>query len=341
MSMSSSTSVREVVSRVLHQLTSFSRLATAASFGDAARKEMKVSCANRRSVARFWLLGHGVLLALSMLSGCSVFGNRAAAWVPDRVESSPALSSLLPSNNREWSPDEAVLAYAEIDGDKVKVHNIRNCTYRADDEYVVRHYDKTFDLDRIEEVDFVVVPFVGAPSLAHTLLSFGFKGGDYVSVSVEARKEKGEKYSPVAGAMRQYELMYVVADERDVLVRRTKYRGSDVYLYRTKATPEQARELFLDVMNRVNKLYTEPEFYDSLTNNCTSNIVYHINKLRPDRISLYDPRILLPGYADNLAYDLGLLDQSKSFQQVREEARINALANRYADHKDFSELIRR
>ncbi len=248
---------------------------------------------------------------------------------------------LLPSNNRDWAPDLAVLAYAEIDGDRVKVHNIRHCTYRTDDEYVVKHYDKTFDLDRITEVDFVVVPFQDAPSLAHTLLSFGFEGGDYVSVSVEARREKEEKYSAVLGAMRQFELMYVVADERDVLVRRTKYRGADVYLYRTRATPEQARELFVDVMNRVNKLYREPEFYDSLTNNCTSNIVQHINRLRPGGLNLYDPRVLLPGYADHLAYDLGLLDRSKSFEQLREEARINARANRYADRKNFSELIRR
>lgn len=302
---------------------------------------MQFTRAHCRHAARCWLFSHGILLLLGVLSGCRAFGYRGAALLPDRVESSAVGSVLVPSNQRDWSPDLAVLSYAEVDGDKVKVHNIRNCTYRSDDEYVVRHYDKTFDLDRIQEVDFIVVPFVGAPSLAHTLLSFGFKGGDYVSVSVEARREKNEEYSPVLGAMRQFEIMYVVADERDVLVRRTKYRGADVYLYRTKATPEQARELFLDVMQRVNKLYHEPEFYDSLTNNCTSNIVQHINKLRPDRISLYDPRILLPGYADNLAYDLGLLDKSKPFEQLREEARINALANRYADRKDFSELIRR
>jgi hypothetical protein len=94
-------------------------------------------------------------------------------------------------------------------------------------------------------------------------------------------------------------------------------------------------------MERVNKLYREPEFYDSITNNCTSNIVQHINKLRPGRVNLYDPRVLLPGYADNLAYDLGLLDRSKPFEQLRQEAHINAVANRYSERKDFSELIRR
>jgi hypothetical protein len=114
-----------------------------------------------------------------------------------------------------------------------------------------------------------------------------------------------------------------------------------VYLYRTKATPDQARDLFTDILKRVNKLYREPEFYDSLTNNCTSNIVQHINRLRPSGLSLYDPRVLLPGYADKLAYDLGLLDKSKPFDELREAARINARANLYADRDDFSELIRR
>lgn len=235
----------------------------------------------------------------------------------------------------------AILPYADIEEDRVRVHHIRNCTYRSDDEFIVKHYDKVFDLDKIEEVDFWVVPFKGAPGLAHTLLSFGFRGGDYVAVSVEARLEKGESYSPISGALGQFELMYVVADERDVIVRRTKYRGADVYLYRTRATPEQARRMFLDVMERVNKIYREPEFYDTVSNNCTTNIVDHLNRLKSQPVSLYDPRVLLPGYADRLAYEIGLLDSSKSFDELRSEAHINARANEFADRKNFSELIRR
>lgn len=235
----------------------------------------------------------------------------------------------------------ALLSYAEIDDNQVTLHNVRDCVYRSDDEYVVKHYDKTFDLERITGVDFVVVPFKETPSLAHTLLSFNFDDHDYVSVSVEARLEKGEKYSAVLGAMRQFELMYVVADERDVLLRRSKYRGADVYLYHTRATPKQARKLFLDVIERVNDLYRTPEFYDTISNNCTSNIVKHINRLHPGQISFYDPRVLLPGYADQLAYELGFLDKKKPFAELREEARVSDLANRYSDRKDFSQLIRR
>jgi len=249
-------------------------------------------------------------------------------------------NGLLPSHHRNWSPDLSVLPYAVFDGDRVTVHHIRNCTYQSDDDYVVNFYDRTFDVRELESVDFLVVPFKDAPSLAHTMLSFGFANGDHLGVSVEARLEQGEKYSPVLGSLRQYELMYVVADERDLIVRRTKHRDVDVYLYSTVATREQSRVLFVDVMRRVNKLYGHPEFYDTLTNNCTTNIARHVNRIRPGRLP-YDLRILLPGLSDQLAYDTGLLRRSGSFAETRRRARVTRLANRYADRRDFSQRIRR
>ncbi len=245
-----------------------------------------------------------------------------------------------PSNFRRWEPSLAVLPYAELQGDYLTIHHIRNCMYLSEDDYIVRYYDKTFDLNRLQGVDFLVVPFKEAPSLAHTMLSFGFGDEGYLAVSAEVRLEEGESYSPLKGAMRQYELMYVVADERDVIPLRTKHRQVDVYLYPTRATPSQARGLLLDVMARVNKLAVEPEFYDTFSNNCTTNIVGHINRLYPGRVPL-DIGVLLPGYADRLAYDLGLLDTQESFEQTKRRARINRLANRFAESPDFSEQIRR
>jgi hypothetical protein len=256
--------------------------------------------------------------------------------------SSPTIleESLFPSNHRNWSPDLAVLPFAEFEGDRVRVHNIRDCIYESDNDYVVNYYDKTFDLGEVSSVDFLTVPFNGAPSLAHTMLSFGFSNGDHLGVSVEARLEEGESYSPIAGGLRQFELMYVVASERDLIVRRTKHRHVDVYLYPTIATPEQARAIFVDVMQRANQLYVQPEFYDTLTNNCATNIARHANRLRPGRVP-YDFRILLPGLSDQLAYDLGLLRTNASFAATKRRSRITAVANRYADDRDFSLRIRR
>ena len=245
-----------------------------------------------------------------------------------------------PSNSRDWSPDQAVLATADFKRDRVEVRNIRNCTYLTADDYVVNHYDKTFDLDDLETVDFVMVPFKGAPALAHTLLSFGFAGGDYLAVSVEVRKERGETYSVLGGMLRQFEIMYVVADERDVVRLRTDFRNDDVYVYRARATPKQVRALFVDVMKRVNELAKKPEFYDTLTNNCTTNIARHINSLAPDRVPT-DPRILLPGYSDRLAYDLGLLETELPFEQAKKQAHVASADSRAAATGDFSRAIRR
>jgi hypothetical protein len=244
-----------------------------------------------------------------------------------------------PSNDRDWVDEQKVLASAEIDGDKVHIKNVRNAQFFTYRDCLVDYYDKTYDLTKIKGVDFVVIPFANNKAIAHTLLSFGFENGDYVGVSVEVRMEKGESYSTAAGLLGQFELMYVVADERDLLPVRPEFRHVDVLLYHTKATPAQARALFLDVMKRVNQLHDHPEFYDTLRNNCTTNIVRHINSLAPNRVP-YDYRVLLPGYADELAYELGLIDNSLPFAEVRRRAVISSAILEHKDNPRFSQLIR-
>ncbi len=268
------------------------------------------------------LLRHALVgWAVLPLLGCRLVGDR-------------------PSNLRDWSPDQAVLPYAETYGDVVRVHNVRDCTYVSQDAYVLNYYDKSYDLNRLRSVDFIMVPFQNMPSVAHTMLSFGFEDGDYLAVSVEIRREKGEQYQFLNGILDQYELIYVLGSERDLVKLRTNYRGDDVYVYRARATPEQGRRLFLDVIQRVNKLAAEPEFYNTFTNNCTTNIARHINHLAPGKVPL-DFRVLLPGYSDKLAYDLGLLDTSLPFPEARRRANVSELARRNPDSADFSALIRR
>ncbi|MBN2023267.1 MAG: DUF4105 domain-containing protein [Pirellulales bacterium] len=309
-------------------------------------------------VARFQARWHGLgrlaagLVVLATLSGCAADRGPIeglAGWNganfpqldPSLTDPSlhPVTARLVPSNDRDWSPDQAVLATADIDGRAVRVKNIRNFRYHGEDRFTADYYDKTFDLDAIRSVDFLVVPFPEMPSMAHTMLSFGFEGDEYVGVSVEIRKEKGETYDPVKGLLGQYELMYVVADERDLIQLRTTQWHNDVHLYHTRATPEQARALFVDVMRRVNQLAAAPEFYNTLTNNCTTNIVGHINRLAPGRVP-FDYRVLVAGQADELAYDLGLLDTNSTFDRAREQARVNYLAYLYHDRPDFSARIR-
>jgi hypothetical protein len=279
----------------------------------------------------------GLLLLLALPAGCAAKRQQAAVagLTPDEIA-----KTIQPSNLRNWVPSLAVMPTAELSGQALTVRNIRFCHYLSEQDYIARYYDKTFDLNQLQSVDFLVVPFKDAPSLAHTMLSFGFGQQGYLVVSVEVRLEEGESYSPLKGGLRQYELMYVVADERDVIPLRTKHRDVDVYLYPTRATRDQARSLLLDMMARANKLAVQPEFYDTFSNNCTTNIVYHINRLQPGRVPL-NIGVLLPGYSDRLAYDLGLLATDESFEQTKRRAQITRVANRHLDDPDFSQKIRR
>jgi hypothetical protein len=268
----------------------------------------------------------GVVLAL-WCCGCNAIRTNP---LPDRIA---------PSNDRPWIPELAVLPHAVIDGEVVHLNNIRNINYISDANYVAKYYDRTIRLDDVQTVDFVVTPFRRAPALAHTMLSFGLRDGTYLGLSVEIRNEVGEKYSPLLGISRQFEIVYVLADERDLIRVRTRHREADVYVYPSVATPEQAQRLFVDVLERVNKLSVEPEFYNTIANNCTTNLIEHVNNLNPDRIR-YGWRVLLPGFSARYAYDLGLLDNRIPFEDLKLIAHINDLAETYYDAPDFSQRIR-
>jgi len=248
---------------------------------------------------------------------------------------------IFPSNDRDWQASLAVLPEVERTGDDLLIHNVRNCHYLNENLYVVQYDDRHYHLSDVRTVDFIVVPFKESEELAHTMVSFGFADGRYLGISVEARLEQGETYSPMKGALHQFELMYVVADERDLIPLRTEHRDVDVYIYPTKVTPQQAQQLLMHMLARVNKLTKEPEFYDLFTNNCTTNLVNHVNAIRPGRIPPSLAAVLLTGRSDRLAYDLGLIDTTKGFEETRAAARVNALAHKFRDDPSFSLLIRR
>lgn len=244
-----------------------------------------------------------------------------------------------PSNERKWSPDQQRLATAEFSGDNVRVHNVRNASYRSTTEFDVHWENRNYDLRRLESVWYVVEPFASWRGPAHTFLSFGFDDGKYVAISVEIRKEQGESFSPFLGLLRQYELTYIIGDERDLIGLRTNYRHDDVYLYPVRATPDAARTLFVSMLKRANALAMQPEFYNTLTSTCTSNIVDHINLIAAEPIA-FGYKILLPAYSDDLAFDLGLIDTDLPREQFRAAFRINDLALKHADSAHFSEAIR-
>ena len=243
-----------------------------------------------------------------------------------------------PSNDRIWTNDQEVLPSVHFQDDSIYIENIRNFSYTSTSTYTPSYYNKRVDPQSVRSVDFIVEPF-GSIGAAHTFLSFGFDDGSYLAISIEIRKEIGESFSPWKGLLRQYELMYVIADERDVINLRANYRKDTVYLYPTTATREQARELFVDMLQRVEKLYSTPEFYNTITNNCTTNIVRHINTLREEPLG-WDHRMLFPENSDVLAQELGFIAPDMNVAEAREKYRINDKAALYKDDPYFSRLIR-
>jgi len=286
---------------------------------------------------------YGTAAALLLIAGCAL-----PRWRWRALTVFLALFALLvtcwrgiePSNDRDWVPENAVLAYASIDGDRITLHNIRNFDYRSESDFTPAYYDRSFDLRQLNGVDLLTSYWAG-PAIAHVFLSFGFADGQHVAISIETRRERGRGYSSVQGFFRQYELYYAVADERDLIRLRTNYRRDppeQVYLYRLRGAAEVGQRLFLEYLRDLNSLKDHPQWYNTLTTNCTSTIWLH-SRVNPRHLP-YSWKILLSGYVPEYLYEHGKLDTSVPFEELQRRAHINALAQAADQAADFSQRIR-
>jgi len=246
-------------------------------------------------------------------------------------------SLIPPRNDRDWYPDVACLPRAAIEGSRMTVENLRTFDYRTETDYTQRWEMRTYDLDTLQGVDMFLF-FWGPTLIAHTITSWDFGGGQHLAVSIETRKEKGESYSAVRGFFRQYELYYVVADERDVVRLRTNYRGEQAYLYRIRMAPEDARALLVDYLREVNRLAEQPRWYNALTHNCTTMIRYHVKEIGGSQP--WDWRILANGRLDELGYGRGTIDTSLPFPELKKRSNITEKAKAADSAPDFSVQIR-
>ncbi len=245
--------------------------------------------------------------------------------------------TLKPSNTRAWQPDVAQTAWAEIRGDEITLHNVRNCEYATETNYTPRWETRTVRVSKITGID-IALTYWGSPWMAHPIVSFQFSDAPPVAMSIETRKEIGESYSAVRGFFRQFELTYIVADERDVIRLRTNYRqGEEVFLYRTKATPEQARARFLEYVAKINELHARPVWYNALTANCTTSIR---TQRAADERAPFDWRMILNGKSDEMAYERGALAGTLPFAELKSRSKINARAQVADKSPQFSQAIR-
>ncbi len=245
--------------------------------------------------------------------------------------------SLPPSNERDWQPDVARLPTAEFHGDIVTIHNVRNFDYRSETDFTPHWETRSYDLSRLNGLDLFVI-YWGSPSIAHTILSWDFDDGKRLAISIETRKEVGESYSAVRGFFRQYELYYVIADERDVIGLRTNHRHEDVYLYLLRTPPDRARAILLDYLKGINRLAERPKWYNALSANCTTTIRLHVADVVEG--VPHDWRLLANGYLDELLYEKGIVNRSLPFAALKQRSYINPKANALPLDQHFSRAIR-
>ncbi len=246
-----------------------------------------------------------------------------------------------PSHDRIWAPEQSVLPVFRVEGERLLVSGVRNFRWLTAERFEGGWEDRSYELSDLERVWFVLTPFsTHWRGPAHTLLSFQFGESDFLSISIEARRERGEQYGMLKGLFRHFELIYVAGDERDVIGLRAVYRSDQVYLYPTRVSPDGARALLLSMAESANRLREIPEFYNTFTNNCLTRIVRHVNAVAPRRLPRWSPRLMMPGFSDTLAWRLGLLDVEGSLEAARKRWFVNDRARLAIDEPDFSLRIR-
>jgi hypothetical protein len=248
-----------------------------------------------------------------------------------------AWSTIEPSHDREWRPEVAVMPRVTIDGDRVRIAGVRNFEYRSRADFTVRHEEREVSLSRMTGVDFFISYWAEGP-VGHTFVSFLFEDAPPLSISIETRPEVGEGFAPVASLFKQFELIYIVGDEQDLVGLRASHRQEEVFLYHTRISPEFARRLFLIYAERINELADQAEFYHLLSNSCTVNIIRYANAA--GRVGRFSIKHLLNGLIDQYIYAAGVVDTSLPFEELRRRSRITAAAQAAAGSEDFSARIR-
>lgn len=265
----------------------------------------------------------GWMVALGISLGASVF------WAAQQ-----------PTNDRAWSEVAARTAWAKENGSKVTIHNVRNFRHNEDGTWKSDWYDETYDLAQLTQTYLVLTRFGGIEGLAHVMAAFEFADQKHVVLSVEIRREEGESYDPIGGALRQYELYYVAADERDAIALRTNAQKDETWVIPMNAGREKSAEFFLSMTRRMTKLHAEPEWYNTLVSSCASNLASHYEVVNNVKFPP-DHRILLPGFSEDLLAELDLLPPGVTPAQARQQFQVNDLAQNAPLDANWSAAIRK
>ncbi|MCF7972033.1 MAG: DUF4105 domain-containing protein [Methylococcaceae bacterium] len=246
---------------------------------------------------------------------------------------------MTPSQNKNWADSVSRLPWATIDDNKVHIHDIRDFTYQSETDYHIHYIDKTYDLSQLNQLDYVLSYWDDNQAIAHSIFSFGFKNGEHLAISSEVRNQKGEEYGGFTGLYNQFELIYVLATERDVLQLRTNFRQEDVYLYPTNLSQQEIRSLFNVVIDRVNTLHNTPKFYNTVTQNCFTSLMNDFRKVG-NQSHPFDYRIYANGFSDEMFYQNGKIKSALPFLEAKQRFNINQYIQPNIYRRDYSQQIR-
>ncbi len=237
-------------------------------------------------------------------------------------------------------PNLAQTPYAQISGEEVTVHKLRNSQYDKEGRATTRWETRQYQLNKLQTLDFFIIPFGYGNPMAHTMLSFGFEDGENVAISVEIERHPDRKFNPLSGMFRQFVLRYVIGTERDLISLRCHVAQDPVRFYPLKAKPKDIRKIFVSMLTRATRLHDKPEYYNTLTNNCTTNIIKYFELLSGNKLG-FDWRFFMAYYIDEVLLELGLIDVSNTIEQARRLSMINARClPDTVDEKAWSRAIR-
>jgi hypothetical protein len=251
---------------------------------------------------------------------------------------------LKPSNDRDWEVGFERLPKVEINGNTIKISEIKDSVFLENNQSEIRYLERSFDLNKLERTWFVVEPFVVKPftnfeGVAHTYFVFDFTDQDPIVVSVEARREKGEKYDSWWGALNQYELIYTWGTEQNQTVRRVILENNKLFMYPLNISRENGQKLFLQMAKTTDDLETTPRFYNTFLSNCTNELAKNANAAVPNTIP-ENRALYFPGYSDEELYKLNLLPQNLPLEELSQKVNITEDTKTLAKDKNFSKKLR-